>query len=133
MTEHLEKDFKNNQVSIKVAAPTLIIPFRQKSWETIFESECWVFTMGDVSFDTYKGPGYDVTTHEAFLLKVERVKFEHTNRYEKWKSHLLRRQLSRGESLPAFNSATSPLNPEGGAGLMNDPENAEEQARRMTA
>lgn len=88
--------------------------------------------MGDVSFDTYKGPGYDETTHEAFLLKVERVKFEHTNRYEKWKSHLLRRQLSRGESLPQFNSATSPLNPEGGSGLMNDPENAEEQARRMT-
>ena len=89
-------------------------------------SECWVFTMGDVSFDTYKGQGFDETTHEAFLLKVERVKFEHTNRYEKWKNRLLKRQMSSGESLPLFNSSTSPLKPEGGGGLVNDHEIAEE-------
>ena len=44
--------------------------------------------MGDVSFETYLGKGFDPSTHEAFCLKVERVKFEHANRYCKWKQHV---------------------------------------------
>lgn len=81
----LEQDFQNNQVSITVAAPTLVIPFKQKTWEEIYESECWVFTMGDVSLLSYKGDDFEQITHEAFQLKVERVKFEHTNKYLMWK------------------------------------------------
>lgn len=42
--------------------------------------------MGDVSFETYHGHGFDSTTHEAFCLKVERVKFEHSSRYCLWKN-----------------------------------------------
>ena len=72
-------------VSIRVAAPTLVIPFKQKTWEEIYESECWVFTLGDVSLISYKGTGFEVITHEAFQLKVERVKFEHSSIYCKWK------------------------------------------------
>ena len=79
-----------------------MIPFNQKSWETIFESECWVFTMGDVSFVTYYGPDFDPSIQEAFLLKVERVKFEHTNRYCKWKSKVSGGLLGGGASLPSF-------------------------------
>ena len=60
------KDFKNNKVMISVAAPTLVVPFQQKTWEAIYDAECWVFTMGDVSILSYKGPGFDVTIHEAY-------------------------------------------------------------------
>jgi len=106
ITESLEQDFKNNNVKIKVAAPTLIIPFQQKNWESIYESEAWVFTMGDVNFNSYTGPDFEVTTHEAFLLKVERVKFEHTSRYCQWKKGVS--DISHQNSLPSF-EAKSPL------------------------
>ena len=41
--------------------------------------------MGDVSLLSYKGDGFEVITHEAFQLKVERVKFEHASKYLMWK------------------------------------------------
>lgn len=41
--------------------------------------------MGDVGLNSYTGDGFKVSTHEAFQLKVERVKFEHVNAYCKWK------------------------------------------------
>lgn len=41
--------------------------------------------MGDVSLISYKGSGFDIAIHEAYQLKVERVKFEHVNRYCMWK------------------------------------------------
>ena len=56
----MDKDFKNNKVSIKVSAPTLVIPFEQKSWEVIYESECWVFTMGEVSLASQKEGNFDI-------------------------------------------------------------------------
>ena len=49
----LEQDFQNNWVSVRVAAPTLVIPFEQKSWEQVYEGECWLFTMGELSFASY--------------------------------------------------------------------------------
>lgn len=44
--------------------------------------------MGDVSLLSYKGEGFEMTTHEAFQLKVERVKFEHASKYCMWKEKI---------------------------------------------
>ena len=88
ITDALEKDYKNNDVVIRVAAPRLVIPFEQKSWEKIYQSECWLFTMGDFSFQTYHDKGFEQDLHEAFCLKVDHVKFEHTNSYCKWKDEV---------------------------------------------
>lgn len=60
--------------------------------------------MGDVSLNSYDGPEFDPSLHEAFLLKVERVKFEHTNRYCKWKRKVSGGILGGGASLPSFMS-----------------------------
>ena len=54
MTGNLDKDFKNNKITIRVAAPTLVIPFDKKVHDN---SECWVFTMGDVSLNSLLGVG----------------------------------------------------------------------------
>ena len=63
--------------------------------------------MGDVSFMTYGGPDFDPILHEAFMLKIERVKFEHTNRYCKWKSMVSGGSLKGAASLPSFVSQPS--------------------------
>ena len=55
--------------------------------------------MGDVSLISYKGEGFEETTHEAFQLKVERVKFEHTNKYLMWKE-----KVSLQHDMDAFGS-----------------------------
>ena len=35
MTEYMDQDFQNNKIMINVAAPTLVIPFQQKTWDAI--------------------------------------------------------------------------------------------------
>ena len=67
--------------------------------------------MGDLSLKSYMGDDYEHKTHEAFQLKVERVKFEHANRYCLWKSAMC---SDNGlGSLPSFanmsESSPSPL------------------------
>ena len=44
--------------------------------------------MGDLSLNSYEVDETVQATHEAFQLKVERVKFEHANRYCLWKSEM---------------------------------------------
>ena len=41
--------------------------------------------MGEVSLASKTDIGDKILTHEAFELKVERVKFEYANIYSKWK------------------------------------------------
>ena len=107
ITEKLEQDFQNNTFNIKIDAPTLVIPFKQKTWEDIYQSECWVFTMGDVSLISFTGEGFEKITHEAFKLKVERVKFEHASKYCMWKQ-----MISLGIDLTDTNSmASAPPSP----------------------
>lgn len=48
--------------------------------------------MGNVGLCSYKGDDFNNTTHEAFELKVERVKFEHANRYCVWKDAVSHQQ-----------------------------------------
>ena len=50
--------------------------------------------MGDVNFNSYRGDGFNGSTHEAFQLKVERVKFEHANMYCSWKELVGRNSAS---------------------------------------
>ena len=80
MTGNLDKNFKSKKITIRVAAPALVIPFDKKVHDN---SEFWVFTMGDVNLNSLLGvgEGFNEQTHEAFELKVERVKFEHTTNY----------------------------------------------------
>ena len=59
ITQNLEQDFKHNRVSIKIDAPTFVLPFDQSGKQEIEQSECWLFTMGDFSFISYKGPEVD--------------------------------------------------------------------------
>ena len=66
ITDNLDKDFNNNKISIKVAAPTLVIPFDQKSWQLIQTSESWVFTMGQVSFESQSEGDFNFNIHEAY-------------------------------------------------------------------
>jgi len=55
----------------KSDAPCLVLPFKQQSLLEIYESECWVFTMGDAMFQTTSEATIaDPRFHEAFLLKV---------------------------------------------------------------
>ena len=87
ISKSFEADLKNNKISIKIDAPCLVLPFKQSSIQEIFNSECWVFTMGDAQFKTINDPTVtDVRYHEAFRLKVQRVKFEYAQKYNLWKA-----------------------------------------------
>ena len=66
----MDNSFKNNKINIEVAAPTLVIPFKQETLEEVTKSECWVYTMGDVSFNDTKRENIDHGYHECFELKV---------------------------------------------------------------
>ena len=56
--------------------------------------------MGDVSLNSFTGEGFNIATHEAFQLKVERVKFEHTTHYGQWKDKVSLQQPMLSSFLP---------------------------------
>ena len=62
----MEADFRNNKIDIKIAAPTFVIPFDQTNHESIQGSECWVFTMGDCSFESHRIDDATYMTHECY-------------------------------------------------------------------
>ena len=62
-----------------------MLPFNQTNMKTIEKSECWVFTMGDALLNSYSGPDISNVTHEAFELKVKKMKFEYASSYEVWR------------------------------------------------
>ena len=45
--------------------------------------------MGDFSFVSYQGDEFDFQMQEGYMLKVERVKFEHASKYIYWKNEVI--------------------------------------------
>jgi hypothetical protein len=67
--------------------------------------------MGDVSLNSFTGAGFNIDTHEAFQLKVERVKFEHTTHYGQWKDKVSLQQPMLSSFLPTDSPSPTPSPP----------------------
>lgn len=81
----MDNHFNNNKIKIEIAAPIFVIPFKQETVEQVVNSECWVYTMGDLSFKDTVRENIDHGYHECFELKLERFRFEFAASYGKWK------------------------------------------------
>lgn len=65
----------------------MVIPFKQNTLADVKIGECWVYTMGDVSFKDTTRSDIDSGYHECFELKVQRVRFEYCSKYQDWKNN----------------------------------------------
>lgn len=50
MSKKTEGKFTNNKINIEIAAPKLIIPFKQETLDEIKISEVWILNIGDLLF-----------------------------------------------------------------------------------
>lgn len=75
----MSNDFKENKIKVSIDAPVLIIPFDQ---EHVINSKCWVFTMGDLLFQTQDIANPDYICYEMSITKLY---FDYTPEYITWK------------------------------------------------
>ncbi|CDW90143.1 vacuolar protein sorting-associated protein vps13 [Stylonychia lemnae] len=77
------KNRKKNRIKIEVASPILIIPFKKNN---DINSECWIFNMGDFSFQNYDRQSSDKMdrNYDHYKIQISQIMMRYIKSYKQW-------------------------------------------------
>ena len=84
ITTNFEADFKNNKINLRIDSPTLVIPFKQATFEEVNANECWIFRMDCATLENVKSNDFQELFYECFELQIKKVTFCHADVYREW-------------------------------------------------